>query len=205
MIENDGELFTQACPGPDNLNTIYRNFAPYLYPFIIEYCILIVGIFYMMWANINHCPKKLSASGHHHDSAHIQNEPIISNNTESNMYPSLRSIPEDRLKHVNGVNQHNGTLNPEIASVISDHCGNTVDHDSEYKTNLVIYADCHAANRGLFGGMILMILTIVFIILLFVAVQEPYVLIKPMLHVKPSFFITEITLILESWWTEFLN
>lgn len=173
MNGNDGELFTLACPGPENLNTIYRHFAPYLYPFIIEFCILIVGIFYMMWANINHCPKKLSASGHHHDSAHNHNEPTILNNMESNMYPSLRSVPEDSIKHMNGVNQHNRTLNPEIASVISDHCGNTVDHDTEYKTNSVIYADCHAANRGLFGGMILMILTIVFIILLFVAVQEP--------------------------------
>lgn len=173
MIGSDGELFTQACPGPDNLNTIYRHFAPYLYPFIIEFCILIVGIFYMMWANINHCPKKLSASGHHHDIPHVHNEPTISNNMESNMYHSLRSIPENNNKQMNGVNQHNITLNPEISSVISDHCGNTVDHDNEYKSNSFIYADCHAANRGLFGGMILMILTIVFIILLFVAVQEP--------------------------------
>ncbi|CAO1338469.1 unnamed protein product [Diamesa serratosioi] len=173
MNVNDGELFTQACPGPDNLNTIYRHFAPYLYPFIIEFCILIVGIFYMMWANINHCPKKLSAPGHHHDSSHGHNEPPFSTNIDSNMYPSLRTIPEENNKYNNGVIQHNGTLNPEIASVISDHCGNTVDHDNEYKTSSVIYADCHSANRGLFGGMILMILTIVFIILLFVAVQEP--------------------------------
>lgn len=173
MNENDGELFTQACPGPDNLNTIYRHFAPYLYPFIIEFCILIVGIFYMMWSNINHCPKKLSAP-HHDDSSHIHNERTISNNMESNMYPSLSSIPEDDNKHINGgIQQHSRTHNPEIASVISDHCGNIVDHDNEYKSNSVIYADCHAANRGLFGGMILMILTIVFIILLFVAVQEP--------------------------------
>lgn len=45
-----------------SLNTIHRQFSPYLYPFIIEYCILIVGIWYMMWANINHCPRKLHAN-----------------------------------------------------------------------------------------------------------------------------------------------
>lgn len=47
-----------------SLNTIHRQFSPYLYPFIIEYCILVVGIWYMMWANINHCPKKLAGLEH---------------------------------------------------------------------------------------------------------------------------------------------
>lgn len=50
------------CHHNTSLNTIHRQFSPYLYPFIIEYCILVVGIWYMMWANINHCPKKSSAA-----------------------------------------------------------------------------------------------------------------------------------------------
>lgn len=29
------------CPGPETLNSIYRTFSPYLYPFVIEFCILI--------------------------------------------------------------------------------------------------------------------------------------------------------------------
>lgn len=52
------------CDKYNALNTIHRQFSPYLYPFIIEYCILIVGIWYMIWANINQCPRKtLKTSG----------------------------------------------------------------------------------------------------------------------------------------------
>lgn len=29
------------CPGPEELNSIFRTFSPYLYPFVIEFCILI--------------------------------------------------------------------------------------------------------------------------------------------------------------------
>lgn len=29
------------CPAPEMLNTIYRQFSPYLYPFVIEFCILV--------------------------------------------------------------------------------------------------------------------------------------------------------------------
>ena len=29
------------CPAPEMLNSIYRNFSPYLYPFVIEFCILV--------------------------------------------------------------------------------------------------------------------------------------------------------------------
>jgi len=160
LTQRDGELFTQACPGPEDLNTIYRNFAPYLYPFIIEFCILIVAFYYMIWANINHCPKKLSASGHHgHDDGHHD-----SNNMESNLYPSLGSIPEEGHKQANG---HAGPPSE------SDHCKTMHEHDDQYKNNSIVYADCHAVSRGLFFGMIHMILTIVFVILLHVASAEP--------------------------------
>ena len=179
------EWFTPECPGRSDLNLIYRNFAPYLYPFIIEFCILIVGIFYMMWANISHCPRKHSASGHghgNHDSLH-QNH-----HSESSL-ASLASIPENGHLQLNGVVTHHAP-----SSEVSDHCKNLFEHENQYKSNLVVYADCHAASRGLFGkldsfnffkldlnflyvrfkgGMILMILTIVFIILLHVAVNEP--------------------------------
>lgn len=131
--EESHDLFTDECPGNEDLNLIYRNFAPYLYPFIIEFCILIVGIFYMIWANINHCPKKLSASGHGH-AAH-------SSGMDSHHYPSLGSIPEDSI------------VNPKAhrspPSEVSDHCNNLVEHDNQYKSNIVVYADCHAASRGL--------------------------------------------------------
>ncbi|XP_058823887.1 proton channel OtopLc-like [Topomyia yanbarensis] len=52
------------CPGPEDLNAILTTFSPYLYPFVIEFNILIVGLLYMIYANINRCPKKLSTKGH---------------------------------------------------------------------------------------------------------------------------------------------
>ncbi|CRK99967.1 CLUMA_CG013262, isoform A [Clunio marinus] len=155
------------CPGPEDLNTIYRNFAPYLYPFIIEFCILIVGIFYMIWANINHCPKKLSASGHDHG-GHGSDSHNHNNAADSNQFTSLGSIPEEGDGTANG-----GVIHRPPPSETSDHCRNLMEHDNQYKTNVVVYADCHAASRGLFGGMILMIMTIVFIILLHIAANEP--------------------------------
>lgn len=57
--------FDDECGDYNTLNTIHRQFSPYLYPFIIEYCILIVGIWYMMWANISHCPRKMAAAHDH--------------------------------------------------------------------------------------------------------------------------------------------
>lgn len=160
-LDEIGARFSEECPGPEDLNTIYRNFAPYLYPFIIEFCILIVGIFYMVWAHINHCPKKLSAAGHGHGHG--------SHNEGSNHFPSLNSIPED----AETPNGHIGGHHAPSESA-SDQCKHLFEHDDQYKNNIVVYADCHAASRGLFGGMVLMILTIVFVILLHVAVNEPY-------------------------------
>lgn len=58
-------IFDDECRGYNTLNTIHQQFSPYLYPFIIEFCILIVGIWYMIWANINKCPKKIAAHDKH--------------------------------------------------------------------------------------------------------------------------------------------
>lgn len=69
------------CFGPDELNYVHRTVSPYLYPFIIEFNILIVGIWYMIWANISHCPKKLSAPGHGHSTE--QADHSDENNNES--------------------------------------------------------------------------------------------------------------------------
>jgi hypothetical protein len=46
------------CAVQEDVQRIYRNLEPYLYPFIIEFCILSVGIYYMMWSNISKCPKR---------------------------------------------------------------------------------------------------------------------------------------------------
>lgn len=122
----------------------------------------------MIWSNINHCPKKLSASGHGHHDSHHNSQQNVSTKFDSLPFTSLSAIPEEQHH-----SKENGGMNHGAPSEISEHCKNLVDHDNEYKSNIVVHADCHAASRGLFGGLILMILTIVFIILLHVAANEP--------------------------------
>lgn len=101
----------------------------------------------MIWASISRCPKKTSVKGHDD----CPTEHMISNHQNQD---------------------HNGH-NADTRSVSSDHCSvHHSDHDANYKSNLVLYADCHSASRGLFAGLTLIVLTIVVIILFFVAVNE---------------------------------
>lgn len=105
----------------------------------------------MIWASISRCPKKTSVKGHEHD-------------------------PHDHAGedhgHGGGATDHN-TANADLKSVSSDHCSiHQADHDANYNSTLVLHADCHAASRGLFAGLTLIVLTIVIIILFFVAVNE---------------------------------
>lgn len=142
------ERLTEAvkCPGDGDMNTIRRTFSPYLYPFVIEFCILIVGIFYMMWAHINHCPKKLSAQGHghgHHDSGHGGGHHGDNHSAHhGNIYPSLGVITEE-----GNHKPHHGHSSPSE----SEHCGALLNHDGEYKSHVIVYADCHASSQGLLG------------------------------------------------------
>ena len=96
----------------------------------------------MIWANINHCPKKLSASGHGHEN---NNHSHGISPYESNNFTSLNSISEEVHTPNGGLGHHSP------ASEVSEHCKTLVDHDTQYKTSLIVYADCHAASRGLFS------------------------------------------------------
>jgi hypothetical protein len=92
----------------------------------------------------NHCPKKLSADGHGHDSHGSHHYGL-----DSNHFTSLGSIPEEGIMPSNG-----GIVHHAPPSEVSDHCKNLVEHENQYKSNLVVYADCHAASRGLFGKLL---------------------------------------------------
>ncbi|XP_065077097.1 proton channel OtopLc-like [Ochlerotatus camptorhynchus] len=80
---HDG-LVLYFCPGPEELNDILTTFSPYLYPFVIEFNILIVGLLYMIYANINRCPKKLSTKGHSgHGQGHGSQKSVHTNDGDS--------------------------------------------------------------------------------------------------------------------------
>lgn len=58
-----------------------------------------------------------------------------------------------------------------------EHCGNT-EHENDFKTHSFVYADCHSSYRGIFAGLMLLIMAMVFIILLFVGVENEYEITK---------------------------
>ncbi|XP_062541188.1 proton channel OtopLc-like [Armigeres subalbatus] len=147
LYENDDavsviERAFLICPGPEDLNDILVTFSPYLYPFVIEFNILIVGLLYMIYSNINHCPKKLSVKGH-------------AGHGHGHGHGSQRSVHSE-----------------DQDSVCSDVQDNSIDHDSEVKGKMVIYGDCHASSRGLFAGLLLIVATVVVMILFHIAARD---------------------------------
>lgn len=157
-IEEDIDLEDHMCQRPDVLNFIHRNISPYLYPFIIEFCILVVGIFYMIWANISHCPRKYSALGHS-DEEHGGRGDMHAVNMEGGSQVVVGEVVKVEAGQA-------------MSSASEEHCDNTADHDNQYKSTNVVFADCHASNRGMFAGLLLVVVTFVFIILFFIAVQN---------------------------------
>ncbi|KAH1019495.1 hypothetical protein HUJ04_009305 [Dendroctonus ponderosae] len=109
--------FTAVCEH-DELNIIYQNYSPYLYPFSVEYSILVVGIIYLVWVNIGLCaPCDLQHEDHHGE--------------------DTRQCMNER-------------------------------RPSEPESNITIHADCHASNKGLFLGFIVLVFALVSLILFFI-------------------------------------
>ncbi|XP_041774023.1 proton channel OtopLc-like [Anopheles merus] len=133
------------CPGPEELNQVLASFSPYLYPFVIEFNILIVGLLYMIYANISKCPKKITVKGHKGHQAH----------------------GDGAASKAGG-----SVMDFDGKSECSDHCNDTLDHEAQVKSRLVVYGDCQHASRGLFAGLILVVATIVVIILFHIAARD---------------------------------
>lgn len=109
--------FTKMCEN-DELNVIYQNYSPYLYPFSVEFSILVVGILYIVWINIGLCAvSSPDTEDHHHGD----------DTRECKNYKPI-----------------------------------------EHESNVTIHADCHAANKGLFAGFIILVYAIVSVILFFI-------------------------------------
>lgn len=118
-------LFNKNCIGNDAITSIYQNFSPYLFPFTVEFNILIVGIYFIVWSHIGSCSKDSDEN----DDV-FTNSSVYENNT-------VCKIP-------------------------------TASEENDFTSNFVIHADCHASNRGLFAGMVVMVLLVGLLILGFV-------------------------------------
>ena len=51
-------------------------------------------------------------------------------------------------------------------------CDSPEGNNDNLESNIVIHADCHSANKGLFSGIVIMVLTIVSVILFLIAVND---------------------------------
>uniref|UniRef100_A0A6P7FKQ1 Proton channel OtopLc-like n=1 Tax=Diabrotica virgifera virgifera TaxID=50390 RepID=A0A6P7FKQ1_DIAVI len=112
--------FTKICVDNDSfMAVIYKNISPYLYPFSVEFSILVVGVLFVIWQNIEQCED-------------AENE-------------DLSTLPCSILSEL----------------PLPDKEG-----------NVVIHADCHSSNKGLFGGFVVLVLTVVSSILFFIAVYD---------------------------------
>lgn len=81
----------------------------------------------MIWANINNCPSRKKK---------------VENHEEKTIFNSLESIPEavnTEMRH-RRINEA-----PDVCNTMR------TSHEEQIKSSLVVYADCHASSRGLFG------------------------------------------------------
>lgn len=102
-----GTMTLESCHGPNQFSKILGMFTPYLYPFTIEYSILVAGVMFVIWQNIG---------------------------AYADCSPS-----------------------PCHSKIIS---------------NVVLQADCHSSNKGLFAGLIVLVGSFLSIILFFVAMVD---------------------------------
>ncbi|XP_050725831.1 proton channel OtopLc-like isoform X3 [Eriocheir sinensis] len=101
-----------GCENDTHLSSMINATTPYLYPFSIEFNILMVGLWILLWENIGRFERH----------THI---------------PSVEvTYEEDNIKSLT--------------------------------SNLIIYVDCHASNRGLFAGLLMTVATVISIILFFI-------------------------------------
>ncbi|CAH0759136.1 unnamed protein product [Diatraea saccharalis] len=130
-------LYNSHCAGTTSLMDIIQNISPYLYPFSVEFNILIVAIYYIIWSHIGHC--------HNEESTESETSSLMDNN--------VCRIP-------------------------------TAHEDNDYTSNIVIHADCHASNRGLFLGLILTVVIAGMLIIgyVFSSVGEDFLKIGHMLN-----------------------
>ncbi|XP_034246845.1 proton channel OtopLc-like [Thrips palmi] len=108
VFMNASSLGSSECRGSTQLSTVLDSLSPYLYPFTIEYSILVVGVLFVIWQNIGTC---------------------------SNAAPDM---------------------SPQ----------------SGFVSNVVLHADCHSANKGLFAGLIVLVGAAISIILFLLAMAD---------------------------------
>ncbi|KAI5641982.1 otopetrin domain-containing protein [Phthorimaea operculella] len=116
----------EECTGAPAFTSIFENFSPYLYPFSVEFNILIVAVYYIIWSNIGHCHNEESSASSYDGNQESFDEAY-----------SICKIP-------------------------------TASEENDFTSNMVIYADCHASNKGMFLGLMIVVIIVGSLIIGFV-------------------------------------
>lgn len=141
-----------ACAQNTLLTTKSMNALPYLYPFTIEYNLLLAATFLSLYFNIG----KIGPHG-----AGCQPFTTHSDELEKRTRrPQSRSFSNSPVSHI-GLRDNMSTLKVSRKDM------------GEYKSNFVVNADCHSANKGLFCGFFVLLVTLVTIVIFFVTISKP--------------------------------
>ncbi|CAG7820957.1 unnamed protein product [Allacma fusca] len=113
--------FYDPCVEFSPISELVLKMSPYLYPFSIEYSILVVGVLFIMWQNIG-------------------------KGEESRRRRRFR---------LQSINSHEDDFPP-----------------TSFNNHLIIHADCHSANKGLFAGLLVLVGTVVSVIIFYIALDD---------------------------------
>lgn len=145
-----------ACAQNTLLTTKSMNALPYLYPFTIEYNLLLASTFLSLYFNIGKVGHKGNGAGGCHYA------PDCSASTSIGIGGAGSSVSNYHNKH----SDNSSSVTKAIDHVNDKELG-------EYKSNFVVNADCHSANKGLFCGFFVLLVTLVTIVIFFVTINKP--------------------------------
>lgn len=182
-----------ACAQNTLLTTKSMNALPYLYPFTIEYNLLLAATFLSLYFNIgkiqpsnmckSHCkpdcdlvcklpPTTLNRFHLPHSShKYSPSKSRSSQRSGASYIGSSQLMPDVSSDNsMSAINQHERRL--KQADRMSHH-NQHEEPGGEYKSNFVVNADCHSANKGLFCGFFVLLVTLVTIVIFFVTINKP--------------------------------
>lgn len=158
-----------ACAQNTLLTTKSLNALPYLYPFTIEYNLLLAATFLSLYFNIGKLgisseseaacrPFLFSSSRHHH---------LLPK--EAGGSGSSSASP---ASHIGSSDIDSSAMRMRAESGGSN-ASRSEKEFGEYRSNFVVNADCHSANKGLFCGFFVLLVTLVTIVIFFVTINKP--------------------------------
>lgn len=146
-----------ACAQNTLLTTKSMNALPYLYPFTIEYNLLLAATFLSLYFNIG----KIGL----HANSGSTCRPFFTNHSKyyPNMTPKAGSLSCGQGSQIESSDNSLGATRIKEGER----------ELGEYKSNFVVNADCHSANKGLFCGFFVLLVTLVTIVIFFVTINKP--------------------------------